>query len=290
METSRYKAFLAAAESGSFTKAAEILNYSPSGVSQLITALENELGFPVFNRYKKGVSVTVNGEKLIPIVRELLYQESCIYQTATEIRGLASGDVRIASYSSIASNWLPEVIKEFKKDYPNINITLMEGSRNEIFRYLENRKADMGFVSRLEETDYDWIHLNDDPMIAILPKNHPLANQKYYPLSQAVSEDLIMPALGYDEDLISMFERNNISPYVQYKTIECFAAMAMVEKGLGISIMNELVTNNYKCDIVKIPLTPPQKIELGIAVPNLEKASPASKKFFEYAVRNLRCI
>lgn len=290
METSRYRAFLAAAEAGSFTKAAEILNYSPSGVSQLITAIESELGFKLFNRYKKGVSLTVNGRRLIPAVRELLYHEDCIYQIATGIKGLAEGDVRIATYSSIASNWLPEVIKDFKKDYPAINITLMEGVKSEIIAHLEERKADIAFVSRLDKTNYDWIHLDDDPMIAVLPRSHPLAGHRSYPIAECVNEDMIIPSLGYDEDLTIMFKRNNITPTIQYRTVECFAAMAMIEKDLGMSIMNELITRNYKCDVVKIPLSPPEKIELGVAVPSFESASPAAKKFFEYAVKHLKHI
>ena len=88
METSRCKAFLTAAESGSFTKAAEILSYSPSGVSQLVTALEKELGFSLFVRQKKGVSLTPSGERILPAVREFLYHEECIRQLARIYAGL----------------------------------------------------------------------------------------------------------------------------------------------------------------------------------------------------------
>ena len=63
METARCRAFLAAAETGSFSKAAEALSYTPSGVNQLVTALEKELGFPVFRRNTKGVTLTENGEQ-----------------------------------------------------------------------------------------------------------------------------------------------------------------------------------------------------------------------------------
>ena len=72
METARCRAFLAAAETGSFSKAAEALSYTPSGVNQLVTALEKELGFPVFRRNTKGVTLTENGELLLPTVREFL--------------------------------------------------------------------------------------------------------------------------------------------------------------------------------------------------------------------------
>ena len=290
METLRCKAFLTAAESGSFTKAAEKLSYSPSGVSQLVTAFENELGFSLFIRQKKGISLTTNGERLLPAVREFLYREECIRQLATDIRGLAAGDVRIATYSSIASHWLPEVIRDFKKDYPNINITLMEGAKSDIIRYLEEKKADIGFASNIENTPYDWIHLDDDILIAVLPKDHPYADKDVYPLAECMHEDLIMSALGYDEDILEMFNKNGLHPTAKYKTIESFAAMSMVEKSLGISIMNELVTKNWKCDVARIPLYPPEKIQFGLTVPDIGNTAPAVKKFIEYAVKRLKCI
>ena len=65
--------------------------------------------------------------------------------------------------------------------------------------------------------------------------------------------------------------------------------MAMIEQGLGMSIMNELITRNWQCDVVKLPLVPPQQITLGIALPSLENASPAVKRFVQYAVDQLTC-
>lgn len=290
METSRCKAFLTAAESGSFTKAAEILSYSPSGVSQLVTALEKELGFSLFVRQKKGVSLTPSGERILPAVREFLYHEECIRQLATDICGLAAGDVRIATYSSIASHWLPEVMRDFKNDYPGINVTLMEGSKSDIIRCLEEKKADIAFASNIENMSYDWIHLDNDPLIAVLPTEHPYAHKDAYPLSECMHEDLIISSLGYDEDILELFRKNNLNPTAKYKTIESFAAMSMVEKSLGISIMNELITRNWICDVVKLPLDPPGKIEFGVLVPNIKSSAPAVKKFLEYAVKRLKRV
>ena len=78
METARCRAFMVSAEAGSFTRAAEQLNYTPSGVSQLVTAFENELGFALLRRTKRGVSLTESGKLIIPAVREFLAQEGRI--------------------------------------------------------------------------------------------------------------------------------------------------------------------------------------------------------------------
>lgn len=127
METARCRAVLAAAETGSFSRAAEVLRYTPSGVNQLVTAFENELGFSVFRRSTKGVSLTENGQLLLPTVREFLRQEDRLFELATEINGLLIGSVTIAAYSSIATHWLPAVIRVFQHDYPHVSIRLMEG-------------------------------------------------------------------------------------------------------------------------------------------------------------------
>ncbi len=91
----------------------------------------------------------------------------------------------------------------------------MEGVKSEIIAHLEERKADIAFVSRPDSADYDWVHLDDNPMIAALPKSHPLADCKSYPIAECINEDMIIPALGYDEDLTAIFKKNNIRPSIQ---------------------------------------------------------------------------
>lgn len=157
METARCRAFLAAAETGSFSKAAEALSYTPSGVNQLVSAFEKELGFPVFRRNTKGVSLTENGELLLPVVREFLRQEDRIFELSAEMNGLLIGSVNIAAYSSIATHWLPAVIGAFQRDYPQIHINLMEGIWQEVSKWLDDRTADIGFFSYQEDMPYEWI-------------------------------------------------------------------------------------------------------------------------------------
>ncbi len=289
MESARCKAFLAAVETGSFSKAAEILNYTPSGVSQLVSALENELGFSLLRRSKRGVTPTENGEKLLPTIREFLLQENRIYQFAAETNGLLIGNITIAAYSSIATHWLPSVVRDFQKDYPQIQIKLMEGIRQEVTKWLDEKIAEVAFLSYKDPMPYEWIPLAEDQMLAVLPKTHPLAAETSYPLQNCEHERFIMPALGRDTDVIALFQANKLNPNIQFSTLENFATMAMVEQGLGMSIMNELITRKWQCDVVMLPLSPPQHITLGIALSSLDTASPAVKQFVQYAVERLTC-
>ena len=146
METARCRAFMVSAEAGSFTRAAEQLNYTPSGVSQLVTAFENELGFALLRRTKRGVSLTESGKLIMPAVREFLAQEGRIEEIASEINGILVGSVTIAAYSSMATHWLPAVIRDFQQDYPGVRIRLMEGIWQEVMGWLDDKTADIAFV------------------------------------------------------------------------------------------------------------------------------------------------
>ena len=287
METARCRAVLAAAETGSFSRAAEVLRYTPSGVTQLVTAFENELGFSVFRRSTKGVSLTENGQLLLPTVREFLRQEDRLFELATEINGLLIGSVTIAAYSSIATHWLPAVIRVFQQDYPHVSIRLMEGIWQEVSGWLDDRTADIGFFSYQEGMPYEWIPLAEDPMLALLPPGHPLADASAYPLKDCEKDDFIMPALGCDDDVEALFRHYGIVPKIRFTTMENFSAMSMVEQGLGISIMNQLITEGHICNVVKLPLAPPAQITMGAALHSRVDASPAVKMFLKYAVRML---
>ena len=283
METARCRAFLAAADTGSFSKAAELLSYTPSGVSQLVSALEADIGYPLLRRTNKGVTVTAEGSTLIPAIREFLNCEDNIYQLAADTNGLLIGSVSIASYSSMATHWLPEIISRFQTDYPLIKITLLEGIRQEVIKWLDDKRADIAFTSFREPFPYDWIPLSEDRMMAVLPKQHPCAHLESFPIELCRNEQLILPGFGHDDDVMPLFDEFGIEPGIRFSTVESYSALQMVEKGLGISITNELITRNWQCDVVKIPVSPPRSIRFGMALTNLKHSSPAVRRFVKCA-------
>lgn len=290
MESARCKAFIASVELGSFSKAAELLSYTPSGVSQLVSALEREFGFPLLRRSAKGVQVTDNGERLLPAIREFLVQENRIYESVAEINGLIVGRVNIGTYTSIARHWLPGVIRVFQEKYPEIDVFMSEGTREEITEMLDGSIVDIGFFSYMEPMQYDWIPLAEDRLLALIPKTHPLAGASAYPIGNCEQELFIMPGSGYDSDVLVMLDHHGISPNVRFSPRESFDVMTMVEQNLGMGIMNELITRRWECDIVKLPLDPPQQITLGLAVPSLKNAAPAVRQFVKHAVKLLSTV
>ena len=168
MESARCRAFLESAERGSFKAAAEAMGYTPSAISQLVAALEKDLKLNLLIRSKKGVKPTTEGMRLLPIVRSYLAREKEMYELAEEMQGLSVGNLTIAAYPSVATTWLPGLVRNFQADYPHIEFSIMEGVRQEIFQHLDQHEADMGFLAYAEPMDYEWIPLADEEMIAAL--------------------------------------------------------------------------------------------------------------------------
>ena len=287
METARCKAFLRAVDMGSMTSAAESLGYTTAAVSQLVASLESELGMKLLDRSRRGVTLTHAGAEMLPVIRQLVSDESALYERASEIKGLLAGTVTIASYPSMATYWLPAVIQNFRADYPNIEIHLMEGIRQEIIEWISDGTADMGFLSDIGEMDCDWIRLAGDRMVAVLPRSHPLADAERYPVKRYLKEDFIMPALGRDVDLEAVLKRNHVQPQIRFSTMEAPAVFALIESGLGVSLANELCTTMWSERLAVLPLDPPEFITYGIGTPHNHYLSPAAEKFKEYAVRML---
>ena len=287
MDILKCKAFVTAADEGSFTAAGKIMGYTPSGISQLVSAAEKEFGFSLLVRKSNGVVLTREGEYLYPLVMDYIEKENAIYKAATELSGMYKGNVMIATYSSIASHTLPPIIKEFSDLHPSINIQIEEGTKNRIEKMATSGKADLAFMSRPSNAALLWIPFGEDRMVAVLPKEHPCAGWETFPLQRVKGERLIMPSEGDDADVRELFRRNGIVPNIGLTTLENYTAINMVEGGLGICVMNEGITRYWQTNTVIIPVDPPSSIELGIALPSLETAAPAVREFVLFAAEKL---
>ena len=288
MDILKCKAFVTAADEGSFTAAGRIMGYTPSGISQLVSAAEKEFGFSLLMRKSNGVVLTREGEYMYPIIMEYIEKEADIYRAATELSGMYKGNVMIAAYSSIAAQVLPQIIKDFCDLHPSINIQIEEATKNKIDKMVTSGKADLSFSSRLSNKSFVWIPFATDRMVAVLPRDHRDAGLQAYPIERCKKENLIMPSEGDDADVRELFKRHGIVPNVRLTTLENYTAINMVENGLGIGIMNEGITRNWKTGTVILPVEPPSSIELGISLPSLEDAAPAVREFVLFAADKLK--
>ena len=289
MDTARYKAFVASVKTGSFSRAAEDLNYTTSGVSQLVTALEEELNLVLFHRSRKGVKRTVDGERLYPLILNFLRQEERIYQMANEISGLLAGDISISAYPSVCASWLPDIISRFQTLHPGVGFKINDdGVRRHIIEDLNNGSADIGFLSNHHDLAGEWIELEKNPLLALVGFESPYAQWDSLPLRECATATMIECAHGKNPDQSYVFAQYDIVPNIVYTTLTSSTATAMASRNMGVFITNELSTHMWDFPVKMLPLDPPQYIELGMAVSPVAYGSPAVKAFVRFFRENFR--
>ena len=279
MTISRYEIFHSVVELGSLTKAAEILNLTQSGVSHAIASLETELGFSLLTRDRAGVTLTTNGELILNYVRETLQCNDRLRQKVAEIKGIQIGTVRIGTFTSVSSQWLPGIIKDFQSQYPMIEIKLFEGDYDDINRWIANGTVDFGFVSLPVTQAFEFIPLKKDKLVCVLPKDHALQHQDEITFDQIKAEAFIMPKWGNHGDVRRLLMENNLKPHIKYEVVEDQAIVAMVKNSLGISILPEMVLRSNTRDIQVVNLEKTAYRTIGIALISMQNSSPAAKKF-----------
>lgn len=284
MLLNKYEIFLKTAEIGNITRTAEALHYTQAGISHAITALEKETGFPLFIRSSSGVSLTEDGRRLLGAVQGLVNEQNNLQQTINDINGITSGTLRIGTFSSVATHWMPEIIKEFQKKYPQITFDLRFGDYDEIADMILRGQIDCGFLTAPVREGLAFTPIYKDPMNVLLPQGHPLAARKSISLDEVKREPLIMQMKGSDNDMQNILQQNKKKYTVKYVVNDDFAVMAMVKSGFGITVLPEMVWSNYKaCDTLEIRKMEPEEYRnIGIATLPAEETSVLAKVFLKF--------
>ena len=249
----RYIALQKIIELGGFTKAANALGYTQSSISQMIASLENELSMKLLTRSRHGVKLTIEGEELYPFIERSIYQYQSMREKANEIKGLETGIIRVGTISSITCHWMPQLIKGFKEQYPNVQFLFHQGDYTLIPEWIRAGAIDFGFITPYASTDLQTKVIKDGEMLAVLPKSHPLAAQKSVQLFDIAKEPFILP---------------------------------MVEAGLGVSILAELMLRRTNFNNVCLPIDPPINRTLAVAYKDRDSLPIASKYFIDYLMKH----
>ena len=282
MNIHKYMAFIRTVEYGSFTKAAEILNYSQSGISRMIHDLEKEWSVSLLERGRAGVRLTSDGLKVLPFAQSVCNEYQKLQAQVDELNGLQSGLIRIGTFSSIATYWLPNIIKEFQKDYPNIDYELLLGDYTEIENWILEGRVDCGFLRIPTLPEFETIFLEQDKLLVVLPEDHPMVGCENFPVKALCNYPFMLLEKGARAEISEIFERCDIEPKVHFTTWDDYAIMSMVESGLGISILPELILQRIPYRIVIKELDIPAYRKIGLAMRDKKSAPLAVKRFLDY--------
>lgn len=288
MDIKKLEVFINAVDLGSLTKVAEVMGYTQSGITHVISALEKEMGFPLLIRSRNGVSPTPEGARLIPSIRAMLVHSGQLEKEISLIRQHKTGVIRVAAYASMLMHWLPLIVKKFHEKFPDIAVELSSSSIDGTYQMLEAGDIDLAFASRQKAyPDFDYIHLRNDSLLAILPDTEENKKLNCFPISLYEGKDFIMPYFGFDKDILCVFEREGVMPNIEPTYVDDQTVIIMVEHKMGISMLSELVMQGNTNSVISLPVVPEAHRELVIGLKSLKTASLHVREFISCAKETL---
>ncbi|MCX7615003.1 MAG: LysR family transcriptional regulator [Clostridiales bacterium] len=278
MSLNKYQILSTVVKTGSLTKAAETLYITQSAVSHAIAGLEEEMGFPLLNRNRNGVSLTKNGETVLKHVQEILQCNERLEQKVAMINGLEIGTVNVGTFTSVSTQWLPYIFDIFSKLYPKIEVNMFEGDYDELNQMLESRLIDFTFLSASVAAGFETIFLKDDEILCIMSDNHPLASRKSLTFEDIKDQQFILPKYGKNAEPFIILKEAGIEPNVRYSMSDDQAIMSFVQKGFGIALMPEMILYHRPLGTVKKQIEGAPKRSICLASHSFKDLSPSAKK------------
>lgn len=286
MDTDKYKALLSAIETGSLSAAAAELDYTPSGISRAVASLEESLGFSLLVRKKSGVFPTEECQLLLPLFRNLIHTQEQIDQTAARICGLETGSVTIGTAYSPYYPVLSRRIMEFQALHPDISVRLIEGTSSHLCSLLQEQALDFCIISRRDGID-TFIPLCEDTIRIWVPQSHPAVEMGIYPLQDLANENYISIHPNMETDNSRLLAKHHITPHICASTSDVPAAWTMVAAGMGVTLINRILSRQWDGPVVTLPLDTSPSFEIGIAAPVREMQSPAAAELMKFMQKDL---
>ncbi len=271
-----YEIFQTIIEQGSFVKAASILHLTPSAVSHSISSLESEVGFPLFIRNKNGVKLTNYGEQILPYFQQVIRSNQNVLQKISEMNGLSVGNVKIGCINSVCLIWMPDIIKLFSKEFPQINIEVYQGSYSDVIEWIKNGVIDIGILSNSVHKNLPFIPLYEDPLCCITKKNYMPKGTKSITPSDLINKPFIIQQNSCDTDIVNFLNKYSLNIQANCHILDDQSCIAMAECGMGILILPMLLVKSLKKNIDVFPISPTQKRILGISCLDENFLSPAA--------------
>lgn len=261
MNINYFKEFVILAETKNYLEAAEILFISQSSLSKHIKSMENELGVTLFDRTSRSVELTKLGEMLLPyainIMNSQLEYTDMIRNELDDFRG----QVTIGSIPAIAQYGITDLLVDYKNKFPHYVVKIFEYENHKLLESLRQKQCDLIFArdydSVINEDEFVKIPYLVDPMVALLPKEHPLASSGTIRLEQLREESFIQ--LEEDEFLLNLWQKCchhvGFKPRVAFSCYRMDGILDLVTRNMGVSlIMANQVTHPGKS---KLPHNPP---------------------------------
>ncbi|MGD8483531.1 MAG: LysR family transcriptional regulator [Thioalkalispiraceae bacterium] len=241
MDIDALQAFIAVAEQGSFSQAAQQLYLTQPAVSKRVATLEAELDTRLFDRIGRKIELTESGHALLPRARRILLDIEDSRRAISNLSGKISGKLRIGTSHHIGLHRLPPVLRQFTRQYPEVELDLHFMDSEEACRAVEQGDLELGIVTLplLTPPDLHAEFIWPDPLAIVVEKNHPLAVQSQISLAALAGEPAILPTHGtYTRQIIEKnIETEQLKLNIRLATNYLETIKMMVSIGLGWSVL-----------------------------------------------------
>ncbi|MDB5083514.1 MAG: LysR family transcriptional regulator [Bacilli bacterium] len=288
MELRQIKYFIEVAKREHVTEAAHVLHVAQSAVSRQIANLEAELGVQLFFREGRNVRLTPIGSIFLEHVETAIKEIDKAKQQINEFLNPERGTIRIGFPSSLAAHTLPTVISAFRAKYPHIGFHLRQGSFKYLIDSVIKGEIDLAFVGPVpmnEPAIRGQIFFLEN-IVALLPENHPLADQSSLRLNQLRDDTFVLfpPGFVLHKIVVDACAQMGFKPLVSFEGEDIDAIKGLVAAGLGVTLLPEItLIDNVPRTTVKIPISEPIVTRtVGIIIPNNRELAPSEKLFYDF--------
>lgn len=289
MDIKKYEVLLNVLDKGCFAKACEELGYTQPAITHMMKSMEREIGLPLLKRSNKGIRLTSEGREVLPLIRELVEANQRLTRHYDLLRGMETGTVRVGVFPTVSCAWMPQIVTQFEKQCPHICLELLEeNSLSRLEEWLTSGFIDAAIFSRQPEHTFKWIPIKKDPLLAMIPEGHPLAENTCLKPLQFQDLPILMCKTkdGQDRDIRRYFAENGVPELtIRLSSNQDYAIAFMVQMGLGVAVLPELILHTLFPD--KAPgfavrhMDPPAYREIGMALRQGEEPSPAVDRFIK---------
>jgi DNA-binding transcriptional LysR family regulator len=288
LSATRLRVLAELAERGSFSAAADALDYTQSAVSKQVAALEREVGTQLVVREVRPVRLTPAGEALVRHARTVLEGLAAAEAEVESIAALESGRLRVGTYSSVGATLVVQAVAAFRERHPDVRITLLEAGRDRLVKGVRAGDLDVAAVfdfPALGVTVDDGLEgrpLLDESHVLLLHPEHRLARKRTVTMADLRDEDWLFPTLGPDSPTQKLFTAAcaaaGYEPRIVFRVNDCEMFQALVAAGVGIGFLPRLALHPVHPGVViKQVAEAPKRRILAIALPGTPSA--ASQRF-----------
>ncbi|MGI6212540.1 MAG: LysR family transcriptional regulator [Anaerovoracaceae bacterium] len=271
--------FEAIVEQKSFVQAARVLDLTPSAVSHMIAKMEAECGSPLFIRNRNNVELTESGKLLLPYIRNLIQCSEALDQQLTSLRSADSGIVRVGTFNSVAKRWMPQILKRFHSQYPDIEVVVMQSGDDVILDWIEHGDVELAICSIDSLTDQTVFPLHKNPMKCFAPIDYVPLNGETVTAEDLKAASLILQLEGYDTEPAKYLKDIGVPLHTDYRIETDETCITYVEQGLGLLVTPVMAVDYEGRNIKVYPLEKEAYRRIGLVTVYPEYITLAAELF-----------